>query len=72
LQLKLTALAAEFRPNFRHFLGVARDLFGGRDILSRFLFDTGPEYLSVGIWWLTLWRGALAMRRLAQLSQLGP
>jgi hypothetical protein len=22
-----------------------------------------PEYFSAGIWWLTLWRGVLAMRR---------
>jgi len=54
--------AVRICPNFRHFLGVARDLFGSRDILTRRLFDKVREYLSAGISWLTLWRGVLAAR----------
>jgi hypothetical protein len=45
-------ISLEFPP----FLGVARDLFGSRDVLNRRLFDTVPDYLSAPIWWLTIRR----------------
>jgi hypothetical protein len=54
LQLKLSFRVVGFHPNFRQFPGVSGDLFGSRDILARGFLDIVGEYLSAGIWWLTL------------------
>jgi hypothetical protein len=50
-----------FRPSLRPFLGVERDLFCSRDVLTRRLFDTVREYLSAAISWLNFSREVLAM-----------